>query len=171
MVENQIVKIMESMTKIKENINLLKIANLSKKTLIKILDDNKLNYYSRKKLQETYINNLIKKSNTLKEKLCMIEDINLIEKYNICICDYHLESLCYDGKLELVKFYVEKFNIEIDTNHIEFSLLGKQYDILVYLLNKLDKNTNLKNLYINYETKNWLKSLQDKQYILDILQK
>lgn len=167
--DNEIKLIIDNITKLKQKINLLKITNVSKKTLIKILDDNKLNYYSRKKLQQTYINNLIKQSNVLEEKLCMIEDINLIDKYKIRICDYHLESLCCDGKLDLIKYYVEKFNIEIDINHIEFALLGKQAKVLFYLLNKLDKNINLKNLYINDETKIWLKSLKDRSYILDKL--
>ena len=160
--ENEIKIIIDKMNELKQKINLLNIIKLSRKSLIDLLQIN--NSYSRKKLQDIYLTNLLKEYNCLEEKLCMVNNIDFIKKYDIRICDYHLESLCCDGKLELIKYYVENVKkFDIDINHVEFALLGKQLEVLVYLINKLNPNINLYNLYINDDTEQWLKSL-DKQY-------
>lgn len=164
--EDEIELIIDKINKIKQRINLLKISKLSRKKLVEMMQNivHNTNCYSRKKLQELYIDNLIKQYNMLEEKLCKVEDIDMIKKYNICICDYHLESLCHDGKLDLIKYYIEKFNIEVDINHIEFALLGRQFDVLIYLLSNMNNDINLNNLYINDDIKLWLNSLKYSIY-------
>lgn len=164
--ENEIEITLDKMNELKEKINLLNIVRFSRKSLIDLLQIN--NSYSRKILQDIYLTNLSKEYNCLEEKLCMIDNIDFIKKYDICICDYHLESLCYDGKLDLIKYYVQKFNIQIDVNHIEFAIIGRQLEVLIYLLNKLNPNINLYNLYIDDDTEQWLKSsAKQYNYIID----